>query len=52
MLIQAVTGVEMEEMPHNRQNSLCCGGGEAAVCGWMAINGKKTHARTSDCAFV
>jgi dimethylglycine catabolism B len=47
MLINLVPGVELVEMPHNRQNSLCCGGGGGGM--WMdGYQWEKTHMRTSE----
>ena len=46
-LIQAVPGIELVEMPHNRNNSLCCGGGGGGM--WLdGYQWEKTHARTSE----
>jgi len=46
-LINLVPGVELVEMPHNRQNSLCCGGGGGGM--WMdGYQWEKTHMRTSE----
>jgi Fe-S oxidoreductase len=46
-LIQAIPGVELVEMFHNHQNSLCCGGGGGGM--WMdGFQWEKSHVRTSE----
>ena len=46
-LIQAIPGVELVEMSHNRATSLCCGGGGGGM--WMdGFQWEKAHARTTD----
>ena len=46
-LLQAIPGVELVEMPHNRQNGLCCGGGGGGM--WLdGFQWEKAHARLSE----
>ncbi len=47
ILIQAVPGVELVEMPHKLENSLCCGGGGGGM--WMdGYHWEKAHVRLSE----
>jgi Fe-S oxidoreductase len=46
-LLTAIPGVELVEMAHTRQTSLCCGGGGGGM--WMdGFHWEKAHARTSE----
>jgi Fe-S oxidoreductase len=46
-LLQAIPGVELVEMSHNRSTSLCCGGGGGGM--WMdGFQWEKAHARTTE----
>jgi Fe-S oxidoreductase len=46
-LLQAIPGVELVEMSHNRTTSLCCGGGGGGM--WMdGFQWEKAKARTTD----
>jgi Fe-S oxidoreductase len=46
-LLQAVPGVELVEMSHNRALSLCCGGGGGGM--WLdGFSWEKAHARTTE----
>ena len=46
-LIQAIPGIELVEMQHNHQNSLCCGGGGGGM--WLdGFHWEKTHTRSSE----
>jgi Fe-S oxidoreductase len=45
-LLRAIPGLELVEMSHSRENSLCCGGGGGGM--WMdGFLWEKAHARTS-----
>ncbi len=46
-LLQAIPGINLVEMPHSRQNSLCCGGGGGGMWldGWQW---EKAHVRLSE----
>ena len=47
ILLQAVPGVELVEMPHKMENSLCCGGGGGGM--WMdGYHWEKAHVRLSE----
>ncbi len=47
MLLAAIPGLTMVEMPHTRQNSLCCGGGGGGM--WLdGFQWNKGHARVSE----
>ena len=46
-LLQAIPGVELVEMSHNRALSICCGGGGGGM--WLdGFSWEKTHARTAE----
>ncbi len=46
-LIEAIPGVELVEMSHNRALSLCCGGGGGGM--WLdGFSWEKAHARTTE----
>jgi Fe-S oxidoreductase len=46
-LLEAIPGVELVEMPHNRETSLCCGGGGGGM--WMdGFHWEKAHTRLSE----
>ena len=46
-LLEAIPGVELVEMAHNRSNSLCCGGGGGGM--WLdGFQWEKAHARLSE----
>ncbi|MFN2149134.1 MAG: WYL domain-containing protein [Anaerolineales bacterium] len=46
-LLKAIPGVELVEMTHNHENSLCCGGGGGGM--WMdGFHWEKAHARLSE----
>lgn len=46
-LLQAIPGVELVEMPHQRQNSLCCGGGGGGM--WLdGFAWEKSQVRSSE----
>lgn len=46
-LLQAIPGVELVEMPHNRSTSLCCGGGGGGM--WLdGFRWEKAEARLSE----
>lgn len=46
-LIEAIPGVELVEMAHNRTNSLCCGGGGGGM--WLdGFQWEKGHVRLSE----
>ncbi len=46
-LIDAIPGVKLVEMSHNRSNSLCCGGGGGGM--WLdGFQWEKAHARLSE----
>jgi Fe-S oxidoreductase len=46
-ILEAIPGVELVEMPHNRQTSLCCGGGGGGM--WLdGFQWQKAQARMSD----
>lgn len=46
-LLEAIPGVELVEMPHNRENSLCCGGGGGGM--WLdGFQWEKAHVRLSE----
>ncbi len=46
-LLDAIPGVELVEMPHNRNNSLCCGGGGGGM--WLdGFQWEKAHVRLSE----
>jgi Fe-S oxidoreductase len=46
-LLNAIPGVELVEMPHNRNNSLCCGGGGGGM--WLdGFQWEKAHVRLSE----
>jgi Fe-S oxidoreductase len=46
-LLQAIPGVELVEMAHNRTTSLCCGGGGGGM--WLdGFHWEKAHTRTSE----
>ena len=46
-LLQAIPGVELVEMSHNRALSLCCGGGGGGM--WLdGFSWEKAHARTTE----
>ncbi len=46
-LLNAIPGVELTEMSHNRKTSLCCGGGGGGM--WLeGFHWEKAHARTSE----
>jgi Fe-S oxidoreductase len=46
-IINAIPGIELVEMPHNREKSLCCGGGGGGM--WLdGFSWERTHTRTSE----
>jgi Fe-S oxidoreductase len=46
-LIQAIPGLELVEMAHNRSTSLCCGGGGGGM--WLdGFSWEKAHSRLSE----
>jgi Fe-S oxidoreductase len=46
-LLEAIPGVELVEMPHNRSTSLCCGGGGGGM--WLdGFQWEKAHVRLSE----
>jgi dimethylglycine catabolism B len=46
-ILQAIPGVELVEMSHNHQNSLCCGGGGGGM--WLdGFQWEKAHVRLSE----
>jgi Fe-S oxidoreductase len=46
-LLAAIPGLTLVEMPHTRQNSLCCGGGGGGM--WLdGFQWNKGHARVSE----
>ena len=46
-LLQAIPGLKLVEMPHNRKTSLCCGGGGGGM--WMdGFQWEKAHVRLSE----
>ncbi len=46
-ILNAIPGIELVEMPHNRENSLCCGGGGGGM--WLdGFSWERTHTRMSD----
>jgi len=46
-LLEAIPGVELVEMEHNRKNSLCCGGGGGGM--WLdGFQWEKAHVRLSE----
>ncbi len=46
-LLQAIPGVELVEMAHNRSTSLCCGGGGGGM--WLdGFQWEKAHTRTTE----
>lgn len=46
-LLRAIPGVELVEMSHTRENSLCCGGGGGGM--WLdGFQWEKAHARLSE----
>jgi Fe-S oxidoreductase len=46
-LLEAIPGIELVEMPHHRETSLCCGGGGGGM--WLdGYQWEKSHARTSE----
>jgi Fe-S oxidoreductase len=46
-LLNAIPGVELLEMPHNRTTSLCCGGGGGGM--WLdGFQWEKSHVRLSE----
>ncbi len=46
-LLRAIPGVELTEMPHNRETSLCCGGGGGGM--WLdGFQWEKAHVRLSE----
>jgi Fe-S oxidoreductase len=46
-LLNAIPGVELVEMSHSRQTSLCCGGGGGGM--WLeGFHWEKAHTRTSE----
>jgi len=46
-LLQAIPGVELVEMSHNRALSICCGGGGGGM--WLdGFSWEKAHARTTE----
>lgn len=46
-LLQAIPGIELVEMPHTRENSLCCGGGGGGM--WLdGFQWEKAHVRMSE----
>ena len=46
-LLEAIPGVELVEMPHNRDTSLCCGGGGGGM--WLdGFQWEKAHVRLSE----
>ena len=47
ILLNAIPGLELVEMPHNRMTSLCCGGGGGGM--WMdGFHWEKAHTRLSE----
>lgn len=47
LLLEAVPGIKLTEMPHNRTTSLCCGGGGGGM--WLdGFQWEKAHARLSE----
>lgn len=47
ILLEAIPGVELVEMPHNRTYSLCCGGGGGGM--WLdGFQWEKAHVRLSE----
>ena len=46
-ILEAIPGVELVEMPHNRTHSLCCGGGGGGM--WLdGFQWEKAHVRLSE----
>lgn len=46
-LLEAIPGLELVEMPHNRTHSLCCGGGGGGM--WLdGFQWEKAHVRLSE----
>ena len=46
-LLNAIPGLELVEMPHNREKTICCGGGGGGM--WLdGFSWEKTHTRTSE----
>jgi Fe-S oxidoreductase len=46
-LLESIPGIELIEMPHNRQTSLCCGGGGGGM--WLdGFQWEKAHVRLSE----
>lgn len=46
-LLEAIPGVELVEMSHNRASSICCGGGGGGM--WLdGFSWEKAHARATD----
>lgn len=46
-LLQAIPGITLVEMPHNRKTSLCCGGGGGGM--WLdGFQWEKAHVRLSE----
>lgn len=46
-LLEAIPGIELIEMAHNHENSLCCGGGGGGM--WLdGFQWEKAHVRISD----
>jgi Fe-S oxidoreductase len=46
-LLEAIPGLELVEMSHNRSTSLCCGGGGGGM--WLdGFQWEKAHARLSE----
>jgi Fe-S oxidoreductase len=47
MLLKAIPGLKLVEMPHNRGTSLCCGGGGGGM--WLdGFQWEKAHVRLSE----
>jgi Fe-S oxidoreductase len=47
LLLEAIPGIILTEMPHNRTTSLCCGGGGGGM--WLdGFQWEKAHARLSE----
>lgn len=46
-LLKAIPGLELVEMPHNREKTICCGGGGGGM--WLdGFSWERTHTRTSE----
>ena len=46
-VLSAIPGIELVEMPHNRENSICCGGGGGGM--WLdGFSWERTRTRTSE----